>query len=120
MYEKKTGVTSVVPVGDGCDRSTAIPVLTQQVNVTATGNSGAFQLTDLTPGSYDVTFKLRAVEINVTITQDEMTPVNFGEIILGDTWGDTGPDNVIDISDYSATLNNYGSTPEEERYTRHL
>jgi uncharacterized repeat protein (TIGR01451 family) len=105
---------------EGANRSTAAPVLTKNVDVTATGNSGAFQLTGLQPGNYDITFKLpyslRAVETNITITNDTMTPVNFGEITLGDTWGEEGPDNVVDVSDYSAILYSFGSIPGDGKY----
>jgi alpha-tubulin suppressor-like RCC1 family protein len=106
----------------GADRSTATPVLTQQVNVTATAgdNNGSFQLNSLQPGSYDITFKLpyslRAVVTNVTVTQDTMTPVDFGEITLGDTWGEEAPDNVIDVSDYSAILYSFGTVPGDDKY----
>ncbi len=104
------------------NRSTATPVLTQQVDITATAgdNNGTFQLTNIEPGVYDITFKLpyslRAVALNITISQDAMTPVNFGEIILGDTWGEEGPDNVIDVSDYSAILYSFGTVPGDEKY----
>jgi PKD repeat protein len=106
----------------GADRATAEPVLTQNVDITATAgdNNGIFQLTSLQPGSYDITFKLpyslRAMAANVTITQDAITPVNFGEIILGDTWGEEGPDNVVDVSDYSAILYSFGTVPGDDKY----
>jgi hypothetical protein len=104
---------------EGADRTTATPLLTQKVDVT---QEGTFQLTNLQPGNYDVTFKLpyslRAVDADVAVNQDAVTSVNFGEIILGDTWGDSGPDtdNVIDVSDYSAILYSFGSVPEDDKY----
>ncbi len=104
----------------GGDRSTATPILNKNVNVTANGNNGTFQLTNIDPGNYDITFKLpnslRAIKTNITITQDTMTPVNFGEITLGDTWGEEGPDNVVDVSDYSAILYSFGTIPGDEKY----
>jgi hypothetical protein len=105
---------------EGADRTTAIPVLTQMVDVTASDNNGTFQLTGLQPGNYDVTFKLpcslRALKSSVTVTRDAMTDVDFDEIILGDTWGEEGPDNVIDVSDYSAILYSFGSVPGDGKY----
>jgi hypothetical protein len=104
----------------GADRSAAEPILTKNVDVTVTNDEGSFKLTGLAPGSYDITFKLpyslRAVETNITITNDTMTPVNFGEITLGDTWGEEGPDNVVDVSDYSAILYSFGAIPGDEKY----
>jgi hypothetical protein len=106
----------------GSDRSTAATVLTQQVDIAAkaSDNNGSFQLTGLQPGSYDITLKLpyslRAIKSSVTVTRDAMTDVDFGEIILGDTWGEEGPDNVIDVSDYSAILYSFGSVPGDGKY----
>jgi hypothetical protein len=106
----------------GADRTTATPVLTQQVDIAAkaSDNNGSFQLTGLQPGSYDITLKLpyslRALKSSITITQDATTPVDFGEIILGDTWGEEGPDNVVDVSDYSAILYSFGTVPGDENY----
>jgi methionine-rich copper-binding protein CopC len=104
----------------GADRATAEPVLTWNVDVTASDNEGSFQLTNIEPGKYDITFKLpyslRALKSSVTVTQNATTPVDFGEITLGDTWGEEGPDNVVDVSDYSAILYSFGTVPGDDKY----
>ena len=93
----------------GADRTSASPIATYNVT---TSNDGSFEI-GAAPGNYDITIKgshtLRNLVGNVAITQDAMTEVNFGTLTEGDCWGAGGvPDNIVDISDYSAILYSFG------------
>ena len=92
------------------DRTSASPIATYNVTI---GNDGSFEI-GIAPGNYDITIKgahtLRNLAANVGITQDTMTNVDFGTLKEGDCWGAGNvPDNIIDISDYSAILYSFGT-----------
>ncbi len=95
----------------GADRTSASPLATYNVT---TGNDGSFEITNIPPSNYDITIKgahtLRNLAGNVGITQGAMTGVDFGTLTEGDGWGaGDAPDNIVDISDYSAILYSFGS-----------
>lgn len=95
----------------GADRNTATPVATYNVT---TSDNGTFEITGITPNSYDITVKgshtLSKLTGNKLISAGALTTVNWGTLIEGDAWGPGNqPDNLIDISDYSAILYAFGA-----------
>jgi len=94
----------------GADRTSVSPISTHNVT---TGNDGSFEI-GVPPANYDITIKgahtLRNLMENVAITSGAPVNVDFGTLTEGDCWGaGSVPDNIIDISDYSAILYSFGT-----------
>jgi len=101
----------------GADRTSASPIATHNVT---TNNDGSFEI-GISPGNYDITIKgshtLRNLAGNVVINTGALTDVDFGTLIEGDCWGAGGvPDNIVDISDYSAILYSFGTMSGYDRW----
>ncbi len=102
----------------GVNRTSASPIATYNVT---TRNDGSFEIGGIAPGNYDITIKgthtLRNLFGNVGIVSGVMTNVDFGTLREGDCGGTGGmPDNIVDISDYSAILYSFGTMSGHNRW----
>jgi len=76
-----------------------------------TNSTGVFNITGLTPGTYDIGIKnctaLSELATNVTLSAGMTTVVNFGTTREGDSTGD----DVVTILDFSILAGAFGSVP---------